>query len=78
MKGMTKYDINERKEEDAARKVVRTTVMAELLNASTLPGLNPNQPTQRRSMASVNQPGLKLINTTELSFSPFFFSSLQI
>src|SRR5216683_2467398 len=40
----------------AAIKVVSTTTIASSLNASTLPGLKPNHPTQSRRMAMVNQP----------------------
>src|SRR5439155_22476868 len=57
-----KYMIDKR-EEAAARKVVTTTVMAELLNARTLPGLKPNHPIQRNSIDRVSHPLFSLYGT---------------
>src|SRR3990172_9329223 len=67
----------DRNDEAAAKNVVRTTTIAELLKARTLPGLKPNHPNQRRRMDSVSQPGLRLGVTFGLSFNPFFRSSLN-
>src|SRR5713101_5904499 len=54
----------------AARNVVNTTTMASSLKASTLPGLNPNHPTQSSRMPSVNQPGLISVGTLGLVARP--------
>ena len=55
-----------------------TTTIASLLNASTLPGLKPNHPTQSSKTASVSQPGLSLIAACGLVRRPSRRSSRQI
>ncbi len=71
-------NIMDNRDEDAARKVVRTTTSTSGPNARVLPGLKPNHPSHRRSTASINHPGVTFVGICGLIFRPFFFSSLQI
>src|SRR6266849_9174609 len=62
----------------AATKGVSTTTIASSLKASTLTGLKPNHPTQRRRMAMVNQLALTRYGTAGLILRPLALSSRQI
>ena len=77
---VTRYlkNIIDTKDDDAARNVVNTTVRVLLSNASTLPGLNPNQPIQRSRIEMASHPLLALIGVFGLSLRPLLRSSLHI